>query len=126
MAENIKQSVLIIESDEAIRDSLTHRFKKLDMLVITAEDGYEGYVRACNEKPNLIIIESLLSSMSGFRVSRLLKFDDRYKNIKIIMITTNDLTAVKEMYESCGADHILRKPFKFKELMEAAEEGVAA
>ena len=100
MAENLKQSVLIIESDEAIRDNLKHRFSKRGMLVITAKDGYEGYVRACNENPDLIIIESLLSSMSGFRVSRLLKFDDRYKQTRIVMMTANDLTAIKEMYEA--------------------------
>ena len=38
--------------------------------------------------------------MSGFRVSRLLKFDDRYKQTRIVMMTANDLTAVKEMYEA--------------------------
>ena len=126
MAENLKQSVLIIESDEAIRDNLKHRFSKRGMLVITAKDGYEGYVRACNENPDLIIIESLLSSMSGFRVSRLLKFDDRYKQTRIVMMTANDLTAVKEMYEACGADYIIRKPFKFRELIDAVEQEVVA
>ena len=126
MAENLKQSVLIIESDEAIRDNLKHRFSKRGMLVITAKDGYEGYVRACNENPDLIIIESLLSSMSGFRVSRLLKFDDRYKQTRIVMMTANDLTAIKEMYEACGADYIIRKPFKFRELIDAVEHEVVA
>ena len=126
MVENLKQSVLIIESDEAIRDNLKHRFSKRGMLVITAKDGYEGYVRACNENPDLIIIESLLSSMSGFRVSRLLKFDDRYKQTRIVMMTANDLTAVKEMYEACGADYIIRKPFKFRELIDAVEQEVVA
>ena len=126
MPDNKKQSVLIIENDEAIVKNLTERFKKKDMLVITAKDGYEGYTRACNEAPDLIILETLLPSMSGFRISRLLKFDDRYKDIRVVMITTNDLAAVKEMYESSGADEILRKPFRFSELMEAISTEVAA
>ena len=114
-----KQSVLIIDSDNAIVNNLTKRFKKRDMVVITAEDGYEGYVRACKEAPDIIIIEALLSSMSGFRVSRLLKYDERFQHIKIVMITSNDLGVVNEVYKSCGADRILRKPFRFKELMDA-------
>ena len=126
MPDNKKQSVLIIENDEAIVKNLTERFKKKDMLVITAKDGYEGYTRACNEAPDLIILETLLPSMSGFRISRLLKFDDRYKDIRVVMITTNDLAAVKEMYESSGADEILRKPFRFSELMEAISPEAAA
>ena len=88
MSSSNKQSVLIIDSDNAIVNDLTKRFKKRDMVVITAEDGYEGYVRACKETPDIIILETLLSSMSGFRVSRLLKYDERFQHIKVIMITS--------------------------------------
>tara|TARA_B000000437_G_C11554279_1_gene268520 strand:+ start:75 stop:455 length:381 start_codon:yes stop_codon:yes gene_type:complete len=126
MPDNKKQSLLIIESDDAILKNLTERFKKRGMLVITAKDGYEGYTRACNESPDFIIMEVLLPSMSGFRIARLLKFDERYKDIVLVMITTNDLNAVNEMFEACGADKILRKPFRFKELMEAMNGKVAA
>ena len=120
MPDNTKQSVLIIENDEAILKNLSERFKKQDMLVITAKDGYEGYTRACKESPNLIIAETLLPSMDGFRISRLLKYDERYMDITIILITTNNLDTVQKMYKASGADHILKKPFRFKELMELA------
>ena len=120
MPDNTKQSVLIIESDEAILKNLSERFNKQDMLVITAKDGYEGYTRACNESPNIIITETLLPSMTGFRISRLLKYDERYMNITIVLLTSNNLDTVQEMYQASGADQIIKKPFRFKELMEAA------
>ena len=126
MPDNKKQSLLIIESDDAILKNLTERFKKRGMLVITAKDGYEGYTRACNESPDFIIMEALLPSMSGFRIARLLKYDERYKDIVLVMITTNDLKTVNEMFEACGADKILRKPFRFKELVDAMNGRVAA
>ena len=120
MPDNTKQSVLIIENDEAILKNLSERFNKRDMLVITAKDGYEGYTRACNESPNIIITETLLPSMNGFRISRLLKYDERYMNITIVLLTSNNLDTVQEMYQASGADQIIKKPFRFKELMEAA------
>ena len=120
MPDNTKQSVLIIENDEAILKNLSERFNKRDMLVITAKDGYEGYTRACNESPNIIITETLLPSMNGFRISRLLKYDERYMNITIVLLTSNNLDTVQEMYKASGADQILKKPFRFKELMEVA------
>ena len=120
MPDNTKQSVLIIENDEAILKNLSERFNKRDMLVITAKDGYEGYTRACKESPNIIIAEILLPSMNGFRISRLLKYDERYMNITIVLLTSNNLDTVQEMYKASGADQILKKPFRFKELMEAA------
>ena len=119
MSSANKQSVLIIDSDNAIVNDLTKRLKNRDMVIITAKDGYEGYVRACKEAPDIIILETLLSSMSGFRVSRLLKYDERFQHIKVVMITSNDFQAIEETYKSCGADEILRKPFRFKELMDA-------
>ena len=118
MPDNTKQSVLIIENDEAILKNLSERFNKRDMLVITAKDGYEGYTRACNESPNIIITETLLPSMNGFRISRLLKYDERYMNITIVLLTSNNLDTVQEMYKASGADQILGKPFRFRDLME--------
>ena len=120
MPDNTKQSVLIIENDEAILKNLSERFNKRDMLVITAKDGYEGYTRACNESPDIIITETLLPSMNGFRISRLLKYDERYMNITIVLLTSNNLDTVQEMYQASGADQIIKKPFRFKELMEVA------
>ena len=90
---------------------------------ITAKDGYEGYSRACKEHPDYIVTETLLPSMNGFRIARLLKFDDRYKNSKVILVTTNDLESSRALFESSGADEIIRKPFRFKELIDAMNIG---
>jgi len=118
MPDTNKQSVLIIENDDAVLENLSKRFKKRDMLVITAKDGYEGYTRACKESPDLIVSETLLPSMNGFRVSRLLKFDERYRNIPVVLITSNNLDTVQDMFRASGADQILGKPFRFRDLME--------
>ena len=115
----------IIEKDDAILDNLSKRFKMQEMLVITAKDGFEGYTRACNESPNLIVSETLLPSMNGFRLSRLLKFDERYKNIPIVLLTSNNLDTVQDMFRACGADQILGKPFRFRDLMEKITDMVA-
>ena len=125
MPDNNKQSVLIIEKDDAILDNLSKRFKMQEMLVITAKDGFEGYTRACNESPNIIVSETLLPSMNGFRLSRLLKFDERYKNIPIVLLTSNNLDTVQDMFRASGADQILGKPFRFRDLMEKITEMAA-
>jgi CheY-like chemotaxis protein len=41
-------------------------------------------------------------------------------NITIVLLTSNNLDTVQEMYQASGADQIIKKPFRFKELMEAA------
>jgi CheY-like chemotaxis protein len=118
MPDKNKQSVLIIENDDVVLENLSKRFKKRDMLVITSKDGYEGYTRACKESPDLVVSETLLPSMTGFRISRLLKFDERYRNIPVVLITSNNLDTVQDMFRASGADQILGKPFQFRDLME--------
>ena len=116
MAELANKSILVIENDKTILDILSTRFKKRNMLVITATDGYDGYARACKESPDLIIAETLLSSIDGFRLSRLLKFDERYKHIPILLLTRKSLESVQMMYQASGADNIMSKPFRFGDL----------
>ena len=118
MSENKQKSVLIIESDEIILENLSKRFKNQGMLVISAKDGYDGNTRACNESPDFIVSETLLPSMNGFRISRLLKFDERFKDIFIILITRNDVGAAQNMFEASGANEIFAKPLRFKDLIE--------
>ena len=118
MTDLENKSVLIIENDEKVLDALSTRFRAQDMLVITATDGYDGYNRACKESPDLIISETLLPSMDGFRLARLLKFDERYKHIPILLITQKTLESVQIMFKASGAENIISKPFRFGDLTE--------
>ena len=122
LGKSAKKSILVIENDEKILDALSARFRAQDMLVITAMDGYDGYTRACKESPDLIISETLLPSMDGFRLSRLLKFDERFKHIPILLLTKKSLESVQIMFNSSGADKIMSKPFRFGDLKDKIQE----
>ena len=122
MTDLANKSVLVIENDEKVMDALSARFRAQDMLVITATDGYDGYTRACKESPDMIISETLLPSMDGYRLARLLKFDERYKHIPILLLTQKSLESVQMMFNSSGADKIMSKPFRFRDLTEKIQE----
>jgi len=121
MKENKKQSVLVIENDVTVLDSLSKKFHSLNVPVITADDGYDGYVRACLENPSHIVSGTLLPSMTGFKLTRLLKYDKRYRNIKIVLLSSNNLKIEDEVFQYCGAEAIIKKPFKFSELINKLE-----
>ena len=118
MVKGKKESVLIIDDDQAILDGLSKRFKMQDMLVITAKDGYEGYNRVCNEMPDFIVSEVLLPSLNGFRLSRLLKFDERFKEINLTLKPNNDPEISNDLFKACKANSIIKTPFRFSHLLE--------
>ena len=92
-----KQSILIVDNDDDIINSLSLRFNNIGMLTITSKDGFEGYTRACKESPNFLIASTLLPNMNGFKLSYLLKHDERYENISIILLTLNNIQ-IEEKY----------------------------
>jgi|TARA_B110000495_G_scaffold133567_1_gene116779 DNA-binding response OmpR family regulator len=116
------KSVLIVEYDEVILNILSSRLKKREMIVITADDGYDGYIRACTESPDFIILDDLLPSMNGFRLSRMLKFDERYKDIPIILISSTPENEQNSNYSQVGIDKLFYKPFRFGDLISCLEE----
>jgi DNA-binding response OmpR family regulator len=114
------KKVLITEDSSTIRGMLKDIFESEGYSVITAEDGFEGLNKARSEGPDLIVLDLMLPKMDGFKVCRMLKFDDHFKEIPILMLTARSSSMDKEMGEAVGADAYLVKPFEIDELLEQA------
>jgi|TARA_B100000497_G_C7660424_1_gene397761 two-component system alkaline phosphatase synthesis response regulator PhoP/two-component system response regulator VicR len=120
MSKSIQKSILLIESDESVLNSLQEKLKIAGYLVISAKDGFEGYERVKSENPSLIISELALPVMSGAKVARLLKYDERYKEIPFILLgSDNALSKIDK--EEYNIDKILPKPFRLGDLKDSIE-----
>ena len=84
-----KQSkILIVDDDENIVEAMKVVLESKDYEVVTAHDGEEGMKRVQDSKPDLGILDVMMSSMTdGFKVSRKLKSDPQTAHIPILMIT---------------------------------------
>jgi DNA-binding response OmpR family regulator len=87
--------------------------------VITAADGAEGLETARREKPDLILLDVMLPKLDGYRVCRLLKFDQNYKGIPIVMLTAKAEDAAVATGMRTGADQYLTKPVEPDTLLAA-------
>ena len=123
MAESLPQPILVVDSDEQSIDHITSGLKDAGYLVITAPDGYDGYVRARNEEPTIIITNDLLPYVSGYKLSKLIKSDDRHQNTKIIIMSNSSGTTIDKMFKQSNADKMIEKPFQLKDILEIIKEG---
>ena len=87
--------------------------------VITASDGAEGLEKARTERPDLILLDVMLPKLDGYRVCRLLKFDQNYKSIPIVMLTAKAEDAAVATGMRTGADQYLTKPVEPDTLLAA-------
>ena len=122
MSEPLPQPILVVDSDEQSIDHIASGLKESGYLVITAPDGYDGYVRAQNEGPNVIIANDLLPYVSGYKLSKLIKSDDRHRKTKIIIMSSSSGVAIDKMFKQSGADSMLEKPFQLKDVIRLLKE----
>ena len=122
MSEALPQPILVVDSDEKSIDHIASGLKESGYLVITAPDGYDGYVRAGNESPNVVIANDLLPYISGYKLSKLIKSDDRHRETKIIIMSSSSGPAIEKMFKQSGADNMLEKPFQLKDVIKIIKE----
>ncbi len=113
--ENVK--IMVVDDDPGIRDSLRTILSSRRYNVITAANRTEGMDKIKTEKPDLLILDIMMSSwLDGLDMSKTLKEDPQFKDMPIVM-----LTGVKEKTifdfrprtggpDWCSVDAYLDKP----------------
>lgn len=114
----MKKKILIIEDYNNIVEILTMRLSAMGYAVISAKDGQEGLTLARKEKPDLIVLDVTLPKMNGYKISRLLKFDSRYKDIPIIMLTARETKLDEQIGLETGADVYIYKSDRTGKLLK--------
>ena len=106
------RKILITEDSPTILEILKSVLVEEGYEVIAATDGQQALELARAGKPDLIILDLLLPKVDGYKVCRMLKFDEKYKNIPIIMLTSRTNESDEKLGREVGADAYIRKPFQ--------------
>jgi DNA-binding response OmpR family regulator len=108
------ETILIVEDEFALRDTLTYNLKKDGFIVQAVGDGRSALESARELKPNLIILDIMLPELDGFEVARILR---KEMTTPILMLTARDDEIDRVVGLEMGADDYLTKPFSMRELM---------
>lgn len=119
------KKILIIEDDPDIVSLLEYRFSAHGFEVVTALDGTKGLELAKTEHPDLITLDINLPEVNGFTICSILKSDEDYKMIPIIVLTSRDGYADSIFDESVKPEAYVTKPFDINELIEKIQSLVA-
>ncbi|MHC4455549.1 MAG: response regulator [Planctomycetota bacterium] len=121
--------IVIVDDDQDIRDSLQAILEGQQYTVFTASDKTEGMEKIKTEKPDLAILDVMMSSWNdGFEMARGLKGDPQFKNIPILMLTGVkgktgiDFKSTAGDPTWCPVDAFLEKPVEPDILLEEVEK----
>ncbi len=116
------KKVLIVDDDVKIREDLRLPLLMRGYEVFEAGDGQEGLKIAREKKPQVVLQDLLISKVDGFRVARLLKFDERYRGIVLVAITQLGRDETKEEALKMGFDLFITKPVDPEEVADKIDQ----
>lgn len=116
------KKILIVEDEADVRNAVAYRLKAAGYEVVTANDGEEGLEKARGESPDLIVLDLMLPKMNGYQVCMAIKFDEKYKNIPVIIFTAWSKEDNRILSEDVRADAFVSKPFEPQEFMSKIRE----
>lgn len=112
-----KKTILVVEDDLDTADSLKVKLEAQGYHVLTVYDGLQALDMARKVTPGLVILDVMVPGLMGYHVCRLLKFDERYRRIPIIILTGKVDRESREISTKAGADIYMTKPFEMKDLL---------
>ncbi len=116
------KKILIVDDEQDIVESLKFVLETSDFTCYCAYNGEDGLRLAKEIIPDLIILDVMMPKINGYKISRLLKYDAKYKNIPILMVTARSQEEDKLIGEETGADEYITKPFELDEVVKKVEE----
>ncbi len=122
MGEEENKKVLVVDDEPDVLALLTLMLKSQGYNVITAVDGQEALEKARKEAPDLILLDVMLPKMDGYKVARMLKFDENFSHIPIILLTAKIQEKDRQTGLEMGANDYMTKPFDTALLLSKVKE----
>jgi len=115
--ETPRARVLVVDDEPDLVRILEFGLKAAGYEVMVAADGQEGLKKARELRPDIILLDLMLPKLDGYKVCRLLKFDERYKHIPIMILSARTQEGDQNLAHEMGANHFVTKPYDFQEIL---------
>lgn len=116
------KSILTVDDSASIRQMVTFTLKGAGYTVSEAVDGQDGLEKSKGGRFDLIFTDQNMPRMDGLTLIKELRGLPLYKNVPILMLTTESGEAMKAQGRAAGATGWLVKPFDPQKLLEVVRK----
>ncbi len=110
-----RSAVLVVEDEPAVRETIAERLRGEGLEVESAADGEEGLTLFRRRRPDLIVLDLMLPSMSGADLCRVIR---AASDVPIVILSAHSSPADIVRGLELGADDYVTKPFSLRELRD--------
>lgn len=114
-------TILVVEDEPAIAQSIQDRLEMDKYRVILAADGKQGLEIAAHQKPDLILLDVNMPVMDGFEMLEALRKNPNAADCPVIMTTVRNQKDDIARAEAAGVNDYIVKPFDLSVLLQKIE-----
>ncbi|MDO5287025.1 MAG: response regulator transcription factor [Actinomycetia bacterium] len=107
--------ILVVDDDQAVRDSLARSLQYSGYEVLTATDGLEALAQLSAHRPDAVIMDVMMPRLDGLETTRMLRANGN--DIPILVLTARDAVNDRVDGLDAGGDDYMAKPFSLEELL---------
>lgn len=114
---------LIIEDSPTMRQLIRFALNRLPKAeVIEASDGVDGLKKLSSNEVDLILTDINMPIMDGLKLVSLVRSNDSYRDIPIVIITTEGAQEDRERAMALGANAYITKPIQSASLLKTVKD----
>ncbi|QDE84376.1 response regulator [Myxococcus xanthus] len=114
---------LVVDDSQAMRRSIMYALQRLSGVVCTeAQDGAEGLKKLTQGRFDLVLTDINMPLMDGLKLISHIRQATEYRNVPIIVVTTEGATADRERAMKLGASAYLVKPVQAKVVLDTVRD----
>lgn len=107
--------ILVVDDDQAVRDSLKRSLQYSGYEVAAAADGIEALAHLSAHRADAVIMDVMMPRLDGLETTRMLRAQGN--DVPILVLTARDAVGDRVDGLDAGADDYMAKPFALDELM---------
>ena len=109
--------LLLVDDEPGLRTAVQTYLEDEGFQVTTAVDGEDGWTKAQELLPDLVISDVMMPRLDGYGLLKKLRADERLGGTPVIFLTAKGMTADRIEGFQAGADDYIPKPFDPDELV---------
>ena len=115
------QTILVVEDEPNIVESLSFLMKKAGFVVRVARDGDTAMRTIESEAPDLVLLDIMMPRRDGYEVCRTIRANPDWDHVRIIMLSAKGRDLDRRKGLELGADDYITKPFLTREIVERVQ-----
>lgn len=114
-----RKLVLIVEDEQLLVSAIKRSIVKLNIDVVSANDGQTGLDLAFEKKPDLILLDIVLPALDGLTVLKKLREDGWGKEVPVLILSNlSRAESIAESKKEGANEYLVKTDWKLSEVVE--------